>query len=144
MDLFDEAPDEALSVSFAIAAALDMVRLDGECYKFFDPKGAQPIQIVTGCRGKNERSLAFKHYSNNKEWLIMVKDAFDKIYEEEEKPKIESLLKAHYDRLLTEDYLGKKMESIEPDSDEEKQIWTERKTIKRIAMEFPIMGASEW
>ena len=141
---FPSMPDGELYVSFTIAAALDLVRLDGECYMFFDPKGAQPIQIVPGNIGKNDRFLAFKYYSENEKWPIIVKDAFDKIYEEEEKPKIESLLKAHYDRLLTEDYLGKKMESIEPDSDEEKQIWTERKTIKRIAMEFPIMGASEW
>ena len=143
-DLIDGAPDEELSDSFALAAALDIVKLDRGALKFFDPSGGKPIQIVPGNKGKNDRSLAFKYYTENEKWSIIVKDAFDKVYEEEGRPKIESILKAHYDRLLTADYLGKKMESIEPDSDEEKQIWSERKTTKKIAVEIPIVGASDW
>ena len=144
MDLIDGAPDEELSESFALAAALDIVKLDRGALKFFDPTGGKPIQIVLSNKGKNDRSLAFKHYSDNKKWSIITSDVYDKMFKEGGEAKLESLLRAHYDRLLTADYLGKKMESIEPDSDEEKQIWSERKTIRKIAIEVPIVGASDW
>lgn len=144
MDLIDGAPDQELSDSFAIAAALDIVKLDRGALKFFDPSGGKPKQIVPGSRGRNDRAQAFKHYSENKDWSIMTNEVYDKVYEEEGKPKIESLLKAHYDRLLTADYLGKSPDNIEPESDEEYHIYEERKTIKRLATEIPINGASEW
>jgi len=144
MDLIDGAPDEEVSESFALAAALDIVKLDRGALKFFDPSGGKPTQIVPGSKGKNDRFLAFKQYTENKKWSIITNDVYDKVYKEEGKPQIESILRAHFDRLLTADYLGKKMESIEPDSDEEKQIWAERKTIKKLAEAFPIAGASEW
>ena len=43
---------KALSDSLALAAALDIVKLDRGTLKFFDPKEAQPIQIVSGNKGK--------------------------------------------------------------------------------------------
>lgn len=143
MDLLQGQQDKELLKLFAIGSALKLIGLDRSAIKI--NLNNNKVPLVEGSRNRNNRSVAFECFSQNKEWQEAVTKHYDNLANSiEGKPIIAKLFKEYYDNIDKVEVLGKNLESIESGSPEFNHILNERTAVKQAAMEVPIPGSEHW
>ena len=137
LDLCKGNTDEEDMTSFILASALGMstdyngphIVLSKGALRFVDSRG-QAHQIVRGSKGKTDRSLGFKEFSKNESWKNEIKISWEAFADKSSKSEIGEVLRFFYENHHKPEYLGKELKSMDKESEEYNQIFTERDTCK--------------
>ena len=134
IDLIEPKKDKTDSLQwFSIASALGIIGLErgGLSLKY---KNRRIEALYLGNRGKTDRSKAFDIFSENKDYIKFIDDAFEKELSSKGKDAMSKILLEFYNNLDTPAILGKRLSSIDKESDEFHQIQEERESIYNFAM----------
>jgi hypothetical protein len=144
LDLFEGKPDGELLKDFAIGSALEIINFKNQRIQFFKANGTSTDMVKTS-KGKTLRSLAFKEFCENQDWQNEVRKIRDEISDLiDGRGILYDKFKWHFDNLGEVGVLGKKLESIDSDSDEYHHIFIEKEAIRLAAFGEKFEDAEKW